>query len=51
MSYGAVGHESTIWHSQKEEERICQSVHKVALQSAKVICIVYEEALGKGLTL
>lgn len=50
MSYRAVGHESTIWHSQREEEEIRQSVHKVALESAKVICIVCEKALEKWLT-
>jgi len=35
---------------QSEEEEIHQSVHKVALESAKVICVVYEEALEKWLT-
>lgn len=33
---------------QKEEEGIRQFVRKVALESAKVICIVCEEALESG---
>lgn len=51
VSYRAVGHESTIWYSQKEEEEIRQSIHEVALESAKITCIMCEEALEKGLTL
>ena len=47
----AVGHESTIWYSQKEEEEIRQSVLEVDLESAKVTSIVCEEALEKGVTL
>lgn len=59
MSYSATGYvfnvnESTMQSIQDKEEKVCQSFHEAALESAKVTPMPCDEAMekmGKRLTL
>lgn len=52
MSYSTLHYESNVnesimWYMQKKKEKICQSISKATLESAKVTCIVHNETMEK----